>query len=365
MGTLMPEYLRVVNKTGETLKIIQPITFSCSMSLSYDKNALSFSMPLDEELLELNTIIVYSTKWSETFGGRITIIDIDEENRVVNYTGDSWTGMLNDYVVEIGSSDSTIRLYNNEDYPGDQNDLSSAHYPKNGLYPYLHYVFGVFELEFGAEPGDIVEVEEGHASETFKVKLGSTLADMLKTFTESTELIPIITYKGEFGELLSFKFEEPIHHGQVIDTVFDLCAPYSSKSIYTKAVALTATFDGVHMHYLASDGEYKTRQNIYYNGMPDDLKYKGIDMITKWDSNDNSFSTNRKALKYERESALLSKVSSEITQPFGYSLGLDLARIGDYVTLRMSESKELIEQKIIKKTLNLINGTPFVTVSFG
>ena len=322
MGALMPEYLRVVNKQGETLKIIQPINFSCSLSLSYEKNSMSFSMPLDEEMLELNSIVIYHAGWTrEIFGGHITIIDIDEENRVVNYTGDSWTGMVNDYIIEIGSSDRTVRLYSEETYPGDQNDLNSSRYPNNGIYPFLHYVFETFDLELEALTCDVVDIPRGQ-NEPIKIKLGSTLADALKAFTIETELIPRIHYEGRDNGVLSFWFVEATHHGQVAGVEHNIVPPYSTKAIYTKATALTARFDGGSVHYYANDDTYKSKSSVYSTGMPTDMAYNGIDMVSEWKPNDNSGKTNRSELKYERESAMLSKISSEITLPFGYSLGI-------------------------------------------
>lgn len=368
MGALMPEYIRVINKNGYTEKIVTPIDFNCSLSINYDKNALSFALPLNEGVLEIGTLVMYPG-FDGAFGGRIKIYDIDEEKQIVKYTGDSWTGLFNNYVCALLPYDDYINLKSDASYPGEQNSLSASTYPHNGIYPYLYHAFDVLGLPFEATPCEIYPTNE---TLTINVKVGGTIADAMKAISSVTNFVPVIQYTDD-AHLLSVNFIAPTHHGAITEDKYDIVPPYVANMVYTKEDSANVMFNKwenyTFVTYIADDATYK-HQRVYYPGqeyeIPTDLKYEGVDMVASWYSGSEYTSAElSNILKSEREQASISKISTEITYPYGRGYGLDFANIGDFVTLRMRKAKKEQEQKILKKTLKLTNGTPYVTVSFG
>ena len=373
MAVKNPQSIDIRDTTMKKIGIAYPTDFVCSLNNTSGGNSFSFSLPLSYGLIDVGSFVSYSMT---DFGGQITARDIDIGRKRVSYSGKSWRGLLENYVVEIGTKDRTLTIESEISHPGCQTMLSGTTsggiaYPNNGPYPLLHYNFEHFNLPFEVEESEyLIDLPE-HYILPVTVPLGTTLA----------ELVDIIESKIGYTVKIDYHADEPnrvLSFRLAYQNIFTDYAGFNpmfgydeDKLIISEENRVNALFQRAAMYYIADDNEYKSKSNVMSAGYPADLKYDGMSQVAYWAGDSQANSTYNEdwktVLKRMREGNAKGQISSEVTMPFDpeSKTGISWVEIGDIVEYHSRKVDTGFKQVLTGKTLKLVGGVPFITYSFG
>lgn len=353
--------------------IAYPADFTCSLNNSSGGNGFSFSLPLSYGLIDVGSFVTYSYT---DFGGQITARDIDFGRERVSYSGKSWRGLLENYIVEIGIKDRKMTIESEISHPGCQTMLSGTTtggiaYPNNGPYPLLHYNFEHFNLPFEAvEPDYLIDLP-AHYIRPVEIPLGTTLAELVDIIESKVGYTVKIDYNSdEPDRVLSFRLTSPKTYTDYVG-LNPMFGVDESKLIISEENRVNVLFQRANMYYLANDDTYKTKSSVMSAGYPSDLKYDGISQVAYWAGDSQADSSyNEKwetVLQKMREGNAKGQISSEVTMPFDPEgkYGISYVEIGDIVEYHSRKVDTGFKQVLTGKTLKLVGGVPFITYSFG
>lgn len=370
MEVSYPKFIDIRNSSYEKIGTAFPSNFVCENTK--EGGTLSFTMPLSEPLIDVGSLVTYY--WGLDMGGMITTRDIDIGAKKVTYSGKSWRGLLDNFIVEVGNEDRTITLESEISHPGCQTQLSGTTsggiaYPNNGPYPLLHYNFEHFGLPFYVfSPFYLIDLPANYVMRV-KVPLGTTLLGLLNLIEEEFGYNVNVTGPDHFfgnnvnpNEILNFWLQDRETYEETDGAdpiIYD-----ESKVIVTESWAYNEMYDGRTLHYLASDGTYKSQSSVMSN-FPSDLMYPGIQQRSYWNPTERYNIVCQEELKQKR--SVGGKLKSEIRIPLSdrSKWGIDSAGLGDTVKYHLKTVNASFEQALTGTKLELINGIPFITYILG
>ena len=370
---LIPDYLWVrddkFNKTG----IIQPEKFVCEISHNAkNNNSISFTMPTSEPLIPVGAFVNLG---DTIYGGRITERVTNITKKTVEYYGRSYYGTFADQIFEVGTAASTLKVSNTDDYPvaagvqclgirSCQSALSGTYngvsYPKNGPVPLMHRNFGVLGLPYEAELINAYPVESG-SSKTFDSELGITILGFLQKLIRETGQVCKLKYNADesLGYKLLFQIRNYSYWLFNVDEGEEL-----GDLVLSDYFRLTGRWNSSKYHYYASDESYKTVNNVYNDGLPNDAMYPGMTQLTEWKPNSSSNTVNQNELKAIRESLPENAVETEVRRRYSLST-FDNVAIGDLIGLHYRPEAYYTYRHLVGKRLEMENNGIWLTYQLG
>ena len=370
MEVSYPNHIDIRDSSYQKIGMAFPQDFVCENTK--DGGSLSFSLSISDPLIDTGSLVTYF--WGLDMGGIIMNRDIDLVNKKVSYSGKSWRGMLDNYIVEVGNSERTITLESEISHPGCQTMLSGTtsggiSYPNNGPYPLLHYNFEHFGLPFTVyEPSYIISLPANKVIRT-KVPLGTTLLSLIKLIEKEYGYnVNVRAADHSYGtnintsELLIFNLTSRTTYtetGGANPIIYD-----ESKVIVTESWGYNEMYDNTTLHYLAQDGTYKSQSSVMSN-FPGDLKYPGIRQYSYWNPTDRNNPLCQDELKQKRLTG--GKLKSEIKIPLSERAkwGVASAELGDTLKYHLKTINTSFEQTLTGTKLELTNGQPYITYILG
>lgn len=375
---VVPDYLWVRDEKFNKIGTIRPEKFTVEMSHG-KANGLSFTLPSSEKLIEVGS---YVNLGDTIYGGRITERTINLTKKTVEYYGKSYLGTFADQVFEIGTENSVIKQSNTDDYPvapgvqclgvtSCQSALSGTYngvsYPKNGIVPLMHRNFGLLGLSYDATLLQAYPYPSGGSS-TITVSPGTTIQRFLQILVYAAEVVRLKYIADDsLGYKLLFQVRPSVTWGYGVNDNDDIGDVKISDYL-----RLTARWDKASYHYYANNETYKSQNDVYNNGFPNDAMYPGMTQWTEWNPNNKNNAVNQAELKALRESLPSNAIDTEI----GWSLKVNPdskypsylggIAIGDKITLVNRQDKYTMDSRwVIGERVEMENGSSRLIYSLG